>query len=652
MKLAIVIFRYFPFGGLQRDMLAIAQAAHSAGHQVSIFCGDWQGEKIPGIEVVEIKTSGWFDIAGVKNFVRAFQQQFPRSEFDLLLGFNKMPGLDVYFAGDTCFARKTYQERGFLYRLAPRTRLYLQYEAAVFGEQKFGEQNNTQILSLVEREQPYFALFYSTPPERFHRIPPGISPDHIACTDPALARAALGSELGLAATTRIILCLGSGFHRKGVDIAIESFARFHAQEADAVLLIAGKDKPGKYQELAQRLGVAQQVFFIAPRSPVGDLLHSADLLLHPAREELAGNVILEAMLCNCPVLVSDCCGYAGYVTRYAMGELITTPANTTIVATQIQKLLSVDKQQWQQKAEIFRTSGDAFERMPAILIILEQSLGYQQNPSCVYAASAQEKVVLCDELVNACDTTTLFAHMENLQGDVARELPDRQTLKFFINDLGYYRKWHRGVGWGEIIKNLVRGRPPILGAVNEWQALNRMRALGIPGLAPVAFGVRGKNPARQESFIVTRELANVIQLDHFFSQREYSVVTKRAIITRTAEIARALHGAGINHRDFYLCHFMLDERSVTGDLQITLMDLHRAQLRWHVPERWLVKDLGGLLFSSLNLDFNRRDFFRFLKVYFGSDLRSLLQQHEHRLERIVRRARATYKRDFGHAPWL
>jgi UDP-glucose:(heptosyl)LPS alpha-1,3-glucosyltransferase len=52
MKLAIVIFRYFPFGGLQRDMLAIAQAAHSAGHQVSIFCGDWQGEKIPGIEVV------------------------------------------------------------------------------------------------------------------------------------------------------------------------------------------------------------------------------------------------------------------------------------------------------------------------------------------------------------------------------------------------------------------------------------------------------------------------------------------------------------------------------------------------------------------------------------------------------------------------
>ena len=647
MKLAIVIFRYFPFGGLQRDMLAIAQAAQSAGHHVSIFCGDWQGEKIPGIEIVEIKTTGWFDIAGVKNFVRAFQQQFPRSEFDLLIGFNKMPGLDVYFAGDICFARKAYQERGFLYRLAPRTRLYLEYEAAVFGEQ-----SNTQILSLVEREQPHFALFYSTPPERFHRIPPGISPEHIACADPVLARSALRAELGLEANARIILCLGSGFHGKGIDIAIESFAKFHALDSKAVLLMAGRDKPQKYQKLAQQLGVSQRVFFIAPRSPVGDLLHGVDLLLHPARAELAGNVILEAMLCNCPVLVTDCCGYAGYVTQYEMGELIATPANTASIAGQTQKLLAVDKQQWQQKSKVFHTHGDAFERMPAILKILEQCLEKKQNPTRVYAESTQEKVVLCDELVSACDATTLFAQMENLQGDIARELPDRQTLKFFINGHGYYRKWHRGVGWGEIIKNLVRGRLPVLGARNEWQALSRMHALAIPGLVPVAFGVRGRNPARQESFIVTRELADVSQLDHFFSQRQYSVMTKRAIIIRVAEMARALHAAGINHRDFYLCHFMLDESSLTSDLKITLMDLHRAQLRWRVPERWLVKDLGGLLFSCLNLDFNRRDFYRFLKIYFGSELRSLLQEQGPRLERIVQRARAIYKRDFGHAPWL
>lgn len=651
MKLAFVIFRYFPFGGLQRDMALLAQAAVAAGHRVTIYCGDWQGEKIAGIDVVEIPVRKWFNTAGVKLFVDAFTQQFPRAEFDLLIGFNKMPGLDVYFAGDTCFARKAYLDRGLLYRLAPRTRLYLSYEGAVFGEH-----SNTQILSLVDGEQQQFALFYATQPERFHRLPPGIAVDHIACADPVAARSALCHELcrelGIATSSRIILCLGSGFHRKGIDIAIAAFAILYAMEPDAVLLVAGRDRPEKYRQLAQQLGVGDRVFFSGPRSPVGDLLHAVDLLLHPAREELAGNVILEAMLCNCPVLVTECCGYAGYVTQYDMGDIITLPVDTAVIARQMQQLLAAAKQQWLERADIFRSTGDAFSRMPQALQTLATIVTQKQQPSRLHIHSAEQDIVLCDELVKAWDGQTVFEHMEKLQGDVARELSDRQTVGFSINNQRYYRKWHRGVGWSEIIKNLVRGRLPVLGALNEWRALNRMRAMAIPGPVPVAFGVRGKNPARQESFIVTRELPHVIQLDHYFARQQYSVAVKRAIITRVAEIARALHGAGINHRDFYLCHFMLDERSVAADIAIALLDLHRAQLRWRVPERWLVKDLGGLLFSCLNLGFGQRDFFRFLKIYFAADLRSLLHRHERRLARIVRRARATYRRDFGHFPQL
>src|SRR5690606_15262497 len=128
MKLALVIFRYFPFGGLQRDMLSIAQAAHARGHHVTVFCGDWQGDKLAGIDIVEIKTTGFFNVAGVKQFVDTFQKQFVASQFDVLVGFNKMPGLDAYYCGDSCFAKKTYEERGLLYRLTPRAKLYLRYE--------------------------------------------------------------------------------------------------------------------------------------------------------------------------------------------------------------------------------------------------------------------------------------------------------------------------------------------------------------------------------------------------------------------------------------------------------------------------------------------------------------------------------------------
>jgi UDP-glucose:(heptosyl)LPS alpha-1,3-glucosyltransferase len=167
--------------------------------------------------------------------------------------------------------------------------------------------------------------------------------------------------------------------------------------------------------------------------------------------------------------------------------------------------------------------------------------------------------------------------------------------------------------------------------------------------------VRGKNPARQQSFIVTRELTDVIQLDHFFERYSVSIKAKHRILASLATIARELHCAGINHRDFYLCHFMLKAQFIADqnlEPELYLVDLHRAQLRPQVPERWLVKDLGGLLFSSLNLHFTRRDYLRFMRVYFAQELGVVLAEHKKLLKKITVRARATYSRDFGHEPLL
>lgn len=654
MKLAFVIFRYFPFGGLQRDMLAIAQAAQASGHQVSIFCGDWQGEKISGIDVVEIKTSGFFNIAGVKNFVSAFQRQFQRDQFDLLVGFNKMPGLDVYFAGDSCFAHKAYGERNWLYRLAPRSRLYLAYEQSVFSTA-----SDTQILSLVASEQKQFVRYYATQPERFHVLPPGISATHLACKNPRAAREALCHELGLSLDTKIILCLGSGYKTKGVDISINAFAELTKITADKIALaIVGKDDPYSYRQQAAKAGIEEQVFFLGPRSPIGDLLHAVDVLLHPARKELAGNVILEAMLCGCPVVASAHCGYAHYVAEQKMGELIPANASPTTIAELVASTLAVNADIWRQRAELFAQSSDVFSR-PAVAVA---ALGKIANAKKNITASLQQAnapagqvVILRDELIDTWNGQDVFSLMENMQGKIAREMKDRQTLRFEIAGHGYYRKWHRGVGWREIIKNYLQLRLPVLGASNEWNALNKLRALAIPSLIPLAYGLRGKNPARQQSFIVTRELTEVIQLDHFFEQHSVGIKAKHCILAGVAAIARELHGTGINHRDFYLCHFMLKTQFIADQSltpEIYLVDLHRAQLRPQVPERWLVKDLGGLLFSSLNLNFTRRDYLRFIRVYFAQELRSVLIERKGFLEKIILRASATYRRDFGHDPLL
>lgn len=51
----------------------------------------------------------------------------------------------------------------------------------------------------------------------------------------------------------------------------------------------------------------------------------------------------------------------------------------------------------------------------------------------------------------------------------------RRTLRIEVAGQGYlFVKIHRGVGWKEILKNLLSLRLPVLGAGNEWRAIARL----------------------------------------------------------------------------------------------------------------------------------------------------------------------------------
>lgn len=649
MKLAFVIFRYFPFGGLQRDMLAIAQAAQARGHSVTIYCSSWQGDKITGVEVVEINARGVFNVAGVKCFVEAFQQRFVAAQFDVLVGFNKMPGLDIYYCGDSCFAKKAYEERSFLYRLAPRSRLYLHYEKAVYSNL-----SKTHILEVSAAERPVFAKYYATGSERQTLLPPGIDPRlKLSREAHEVARAKMRADLRVADNEPLILCVGSGFKTKGLDRSIRSFAEFRKKSPRALLVVVGNGDARPFRALIAALGVSDSIKFLGGRNDMADIYAAGDLLLHPAYKEVTGNVIVEAMVCALPVLVTPVCGYAHYVADFAMGELLASPDNPGLVAAQMEKLIAVDARHWFEQAELFAQTGDIFSRPERAVREIERlALSPHLVPLIVSTASFES--VLCDELIAAWRNVDLFSLMENIQGDVAREMKDRQTLRFELGGRTYYRKWHRGVGWREIFKNLLQLRLPVLGAKTEWDSLNKLRALNIPSLIPVAYGVSGKNPAQQQSFVVTRELDNVIQLDHYFEQSSVAIKSRRTILLHLAQIVRKLHAAGINHRDLYLCHFMAKPESLESGQQpdIYLIDLHRAQCRTHVPLRWLIKDLAALYYSTLNLGFSKRDNLRFLKIYFDGSLRDILRDKAPLLQKIRRRALKIYWRDYGHAPHI
>jgi UDP-glucose:(heptosyl)LPS alpha-1,3-glucosyltransferase len=368
-RVTFVLFKYFPYGGLERDMLAVARACLQCGHEVAIYTAGWQGEKPAGLHIVELPVRARSNHGKSLDFVRRFREQAQETAGSVIVGFNKMPGLDIYYAADSCFAEKAYQKRSFLYRMLPRCQTYLDFERAVFGEHE-----KTQVLLISPFQQAAFQCYYQTPAARLHLLPPGIARDRINASGERAY--ALHDELGLDREQKIILMVGSGFRTKGLDRAIDAIAALPAQiKPLAHLVIAGDDDKEAFVRQAKQKGLEQQIHFLGGRNDIASLLQSADVLIHPAYREAAGKVLLEAAVACLPVIVTDVCGYAHYIAENDLGVVLPSPFAQEQLDSALQRSLTDTNKirEWRKNGKIFAETADIYS-MPERFVEFIESM--------------------------------------------------------------------------------------------------------------------------------------------------------------------------------------------------------------------------------------------------------------------------------------
>jgi len=368
MKFAFCIFKYFPFGGQQKNFLQIAKACMSRGHEVDIFTTSWQGETPDGFHVSFISIKGFTHHRQRESLARRLNEITSVNNYDIIVGFIKMPGLDVYYAADTCFAEKAHK-KNFLYRLTGRCRSYLRLEREVFDKL-----SKTHILLLSEREKSFFIDYYATPEQRFHLLPPGISKDRLAPPNAMAIRNELRSELNIDSDKYVALMVGSGFKTKGVDRSIRAVYALPSRIREkTVLLVVGKGNTKPYKLLAWLLGVSTQVRFIGGREDIHRFFTAADLLIHPARLENTGTTLIESMAAGLPVLATDVCGFSFHIERAGSGEIIPSPfKQETFNRLLAFMLTSKKKDEWQRNGKEYVSKVDVFSRAEKAADIIEQ----------------------------------------------------------------------------------------------------------------------------------------------------------------------------------------------------------------------------------------------------------------------------------------
>ena len=247
----------------------------------------------------------------------------------------------------------------------------------------------------------------------------------------------------------------------------------------------------------------------------------------------------------------------------------------------------------------------------------------------------------------------------SVQGQVYRENIGRRTVRFKFGDEYYFGKFHTGVGWEKIIKNILQfRRPPVLSAQDEWLAIKKLESIGVNTMRLLGYGKSGWNPAKIQSFVVTHELKNTISLEDLckdWASSPPSREFKQALITGVAKVARTIHENGLNHRDLYICHYHLDvskkmDAIGPGDIHLYLIDLHRVQIRRKTPLRWRAKDISALFFSSMDIGLSKEDLLLFAGVYHNTTPEKSIRENKFFWWLVKYRAKHLYKKEFNKNP--
>lgn len=307
-KIALILERYFPYGGLQRDFMRIAKAFLDEGMHIEVFTTQWEGELL-ACPIHIISTKSFTHHSRMLEFSKKIKPSL--EQFDLTFGFNKLPDLDYYFASDPCFAAKNLS---WIKRCLPRYKSYLFLEKTIFDKQA-----KTEVLILTLTQQILYQNLYGTPSQRFHLIPPGIPYLNLHQEGYQEKRETLRKLHKIKGGEKIFLMVASHFYTKGLDRTLEALQYYKNKKIQ--LWIIGGDNQAQYLKQANQLGILEYVKFLGAK-PALEYMIAADALLHPARTEAAGMVLVEAMTTGLPVITIEDCGYAFHIKQAKAGKVL------------------------------------------------------------------------------------------------------------------------------------------------------------------------------------------------------------------------------------------------------------------------------------------------------------------------------------------
>lgn len=318
MKIAIVRQRYNPYGGAERFVARALPALERAGADVTLVCRKsegWGARRVLRVDPFYVGNL-WRD----RSFARAARAAWQREGFDLVQSHERIPGCDIYRAGDGVHKRWLEIKNASSGRMeSVGTALNPYHGYVCAAEREMFEHPRLRAVicnSRMVREE--IRRGFRIAPEKLQVIYNGVDLDHFHPRERETRRGPARADLGCRPRDTVFLFVGGGFARKGLGAAIDALAR--TRNEGLWLAVVGRDRhEAKFAERARAAGVEGRVRFLGPKDDVRPFYAAADCFILPSRYDPFPNTALEALAMGLPAIVSSRCGAAEVVAHGESG---------------------------------------------------------------------------------------------------------------------------------------------------------------------------------------------------------------------------------------------------------------------------------------------------------------------------------------------
>ncbi|MBI2027352.1 MAG: glycosyltransferase [Deltaproteobacteria bacterium] len=348
MHVALVLMKYNPYGGYERQASLLADYLLEQGMEVTVFSSSWPDHLQKNIQFVRVPLihgSAFLKVLSFALFSQWRLLQF-KKHIDCVIAFDRTFVIpDVYRAGNAChrewleFRKKRAKFRDFLSLSLNLINPVINFvESKMFAGIKKKE---ACVVTLSSRGCAQIQRHFSLDSDLFRVIAPAIKNQNQIEAYRALKRTEFRNKFSLKSSDLVLLHVGSGFDIKGLDqtIAALSLLPENLRRKTYLMVVGRNSKRLKYyKQLCADHAVLDRVKFVGGVSNIEDFYSMADIFVLPSLFETFCVSVLEALSYGLPVIIGEGAGITDLLQIKEITHVIPVPANPKLICDLIEKI--------------------------------------------------------------------------------------------------------------------------------------------------------------------------------------------------------------------------------------------------------------------------------------------------------------------------